>query len=295
MKNMKERNMDDMKLAKGIVLGVLIALTFGWTYTYDTDWPLGSDAPSVLDDSDRLIKDAVQERMNVDHYWPLTGSEVSDSATGQHRQIEFYGPIATPTSAANKSWLYSKDVTAKAELHWLDEDDNEIQLTSAGKIKKASIEDCEANLLNPPGVIACFGGSSAPTGWLLCNGAAVSRTTYSDLFTIVGETYGVGNGVTTFNVPDMRGRIPVGLDAGNVNLAAGDALGETGGEENHTLTIAEMPAHNHGGQVFAHFGGLVYLGGTGSNMGATAVASQGGGGAHNNLQPYNTVNYIIKY
>ena len=128
----------DMKLARGILLGVLIALTFGWTYTYDTDTPDGSiDAPSVIDDRIREVKDAIQERMNVNHYWPLTGTEVSDTAVGQQRKIHFYGPIDTPTNAANKMFLYGKDVDGKIEFHVLDEDGNELQFTDAGAFNMA--------------------------------------------------------------------------------------------------------------------------------------------------------------
>lgn len=129
--------MDDMKLAKGIVIGFLIAIVLAWTYTYDIATPVGTDAPSVLDDRDRETKGAVQERMNIDHYWPLTGTEVSDSETGQHRQIQFYAPITTPTSGTDKGFLYIKDASGKAELHFEDEDSHEIQLTSVGAFNVA--------------------------------------------------------------------------------------------------------------------------------------------------------------
>jgi microcystin-dependent protein len=140
-----------------------------------------------------------------------------------------------------------------------------------------------------------YGAAAAPTGWLLCDASAVSRTTYADLFAIIGTTYGVGDGSTTFNLPDLRGRVPVGLDAVNVNLAAADALAETGGEENHTLLTAEMPAHTHqltGTNNAAGAESKPLVAGTGSRNGNTD--STGGGGAHNNLQPYLTINYIIK-
>ena len=76
-----------------------------WTYTYDTDTPDGSvDAPSKIDDEIRLTKDALQERLNADHYFALTGTEVSDDATGQHRKIHFYGPISTPSNALVKNF-----------------------------------------------------------------------------------------------------------------------------------------------------------------------------------------------
>ena len=79
--------------------------------------------------------------------------------------------------------------------------------------------------LTPAGAIICFGGAAAPTGWLLCDDSAVSRTTYADLFTVIGTTYGVGNGSTTFNVPDMRGVFVRGAGtAGTLTNANGSAF-----------------------------------------------------------------------
>jgi microcystin-dependent protein len=94
--------------------------------------------------------------------------------------------------------------------------------------------------------------------WLVCAGQAVSRTTYADLFAEIGTTYGAGDGSTTFNVPDYRGRVPVGMD----NLGGSDAgrlswanvMGTTGGTETVTLTTAEMPAHTHTGPSHTHTG-----------------------------------------
>lgn len=68
--------------------------------------------------------------------------------------------------------------------------------------------------VQPPGMVSFFGNTSAPDGWLLCNGAAVSRTTYSDLFSVIGTTYGAGNGSSTFNIPDLRGEFIRGWDGG---------------------------------------------------------------------------------
>ncbi len=153
----------------------------------------------------------------------------------------------------------------------------------------------------PAGVITQFGGSTAPTGWVLCDGTAYSRTvTYNNLFTAVGTTYGGGDGSTTFNVPNLKGRVPVGRDASQSEF---DTLAETGGAKTHTLTAAEIPGHTH--QVTIMGSDLSY--GTaalqGSNGGTqqTINAAEGGGsnpaggGAHNNLQPYIVVNYIIKF
>jgi microcystin-dependent protein len=99
--------------------------------------------------------------------------------------------------------------------------------------------------LNPVGIVSPFAGSSAPTGWLLCDGTAISRTTYSALFGVVGTTYGAGDASTTFNVPDLRGRTPIGAGTG-AGLTA-RTLGATTGVESVTLTAAQsgLPAHTH--------------------------------------------------
>ncbi len=107
--------------------------------TYDTSTPAGGNSPTEADDRMREIKAGIQERENVDHYWPLTGTEVSDVDTGEHRKILFHAPIAaTPTVAADHGDLRIKDVSGKAELHWTDEDENEIQLTDAGTVNLTS-------------------------------------------------------------------------------------------------------------------------------------------------------------
>jgi microcystin-dependent protein len=92
----------------------------------------------------------------------------------------------------------------------------------------------------PTGSITQFAGAVAPTGWLICDGTPISRTTYAALFAVVASVYGAGDGTTTFNLPDLRGRMPVGK-----NAATFATLGATGGEETHQLITAEMPAHTH--------------------------------------------------
>lgn len=104
----------------------------------------------------------------------------------------------------------------------------------------------------PTGAVIPFAAAAAPAGWLLCNGAEVSRATYAILFAVIGETYGNGDGSTTFNLPDLRGRAVIGLDnlggtpANRVTGAWADSLGGAAGAETHTLTQGEMPAHTHG-------------------------------------------------
>ncbi len=129
----------------------------------------------------------------------------------------------------------------------------------------------------PTGLISPYGGSSAPSGWLNCDGSAVSRATYSALFTAIGTTYGAGDGSTTFNLPDLRGRASVGIGQGSG--LTNRAIGASGGEESHTLSSGEMPAHSHTVTVsdsghshgvsdpgHAHTGILGYATGDGDNL-----------------------------
>lgn len=97
----------------------------------------------------------------------------------------------------------------------------------------------------PPGTMLDFGGTAAPTGYLVCDGSAVSRTTYATLFAAVGTNWGVGDGSTTFNLPDMRRRASIG-SGGTAVSGPANTVGSTGGEEKHSLTATELAAHNHG-------------------------------------------------
>lgn len=109
--------------------------------------------------------------------------------------------------------------------------------------------DYKVTVLSPSGLVSMFAGSTAPTGWLICDGTAISRSTYAELFAAIGVTYGAGNGSTTFNLPNLKGRVPVGRDAAQTEF---DALGETGGASSHTLSSAEMPSHTHTQNAHTH-------------------------------------------
>jgi microcystin-dependent protein len=166
------------------------------------------------------------------------------------------------------------------------------------------------------GMVVPYAGSAAPTGWLLCYGQAVSRTTYLDLFNTIGDTYGAGDGSTTFNLPDLRGRSVFGVDnmggsaanrvTSGVSGITATTLGASGGDENmqqhnHTLTD---PGHSHGMVQRTGFGSggtaVVSSSGTASTNyntnGATTGISiaQAGSGSSENMPPAIVLNYVIK-
>ena len=165
----------------------------------------------------------------------------------------------------------------------------------------------------PVGAMLDWSTNTAPNGWLICDGSAVPRSTYNDLFAVVGTTFGSGDGSSTFNVPDFKGRVAIGRDSGDGDF---NSLGRLGGEKGHLLITEEMPSHKHdlyGDDVhdadsnlkgiYQHtdsgYNGIVgYSGGIWGSAdpeGREYIANTGGSQPHNNLQPYLVVNKIIKY
>jgi len=181
----------------------------------------------------------------------------------------------------------------------------------------------------PPGTIVMTGRNTAPAGWLICNGDAVDRTLYAELYSAIGITFGPGNGTTTFNLPDMRGRVAAGVGTGTGGGASGTgaptggtalaavALAGWFGINDVTLTSAQIPAHTHpitdpshshgtsGGAIPSITGGgggfpSYVNNGDGpasianSTTGITVNNNTGGGGSHTNLQPTVGLNFIIR-
>jgi len=156
------------------------------------------------------------------------------------------------------------------------------------------------------GEVRLTGFSLVPAGWARCEGQILSIATNTALFQVLGTTYG-GNGVSTFALPDLRGRVPVG--AGQGLGLTNRALGEPGGTETHTLAVTQLPAHAHTLRASAANGisdqavGNVpardpsatpqYATSANADLAAGAVASYGGSQPHNNLQPSIVVSYII--
>lgn len=155
----------------------------------------------------------------------------------------------------------------------------------------------------PIGGIIAFASDTIPNGWLLCDGRVVSRTEYSELFKAIGLNY-VEDGVEwldeeRFPLPNVKGKTVVGKDSTDTDF---NELGKTSGEKTHTLTVSEMPSHNHlrdiENKIVNNGSGGAWspsLKGTGNMTDEnTSTRNTGGGQAHNNLQPSLTLNYIIK-
>jgi microcystin-dependent protein len=250
----------------------------------------------------------------------LTSPAITD-ATITGTTAATSGTIALGTNASAIT-ADSKTISA-AEVGYLD------GVTSA---VQTQINTANTAITNntPVGAVTMWVAADAPTGWTLCQGQAISRSTFGSLFTVIGTTYGAGDGSTTFNLPDLRGRVPMGAGlgrnvAGNADLATSRTLGQRVSDaQTVTLTEAQIPSHNHTQNAHNHtqnptivdFGYSIVAGGaanaitvgtlqaaggqlgpfTSTNQETTATNNATGGGqAHENTQPSTVINFIIKH
>jgi microcystin-dependent protein len=272
---------------------------------------VGSNAPTT---SGVIIEGTTANQANAG-YFPSIGFK---RGTGQSRAVglDVSGKLKTVDGAGVVGFLLDS-------VHQVDTASIQDKAVTLQKLSDALVA-----LLIAPGTVHQFAGPSPPTGWLVCDGSAVSRTTYAALFTAIGTYWGSGDNVTTFNVPDFRGRTPIGY----VNSAApgitARTFGTRGGEENHALSVAEMPSHSHtpsdpqhvhASNVHHHS----YVNPTGGTIGVTtgptqiyspsgttntsdtadsmqpaatniSIQNTGGSAAHNVMQPFGVLYFIIK-
>jgi microcystin-dependent protein len=211
--------------------------------------------------------------------------------------VEGLSSTGIATRTATDTWAV-RTITGTADR---------LTVTNGNGVSGNPTLDVSTSLI-PIGIVWPFAGAegSVPTGWLICGGQAVSRTTYAALFAVIGTTYGTGDGSTTFNVPDLRGRMISGKDdmgssaANRLTNAAsgvtGTTLGASGGTENKTLTTNELPAHTHdvvGYQVLGG-GGLPQSSASATSSASTTTSSAGSGAAFGIMNPVLVLNYIIK-
>lgn len=255
---------------------------------------------SVITDDDADLDTAVGVEVTIDNESTGTitdavGVQVNDILSGTNKYairtgsgavsfgdfVEVKRTAVPGTPATDYIRIYPKSDGKLYAKNWVDD---EFDLTGVSATS------------TPPGAMMMYAGAAAPSGWLLCDGQAVSRTTYANLFGAIGVAFGSGDGSTTFNLPDLRGRAPIG--AGHGSGLTNRTLANQIGAEQHMLTVNEMPSHSHNIDVrqnLTSFGNELI--GTGANSnpnGSRTTSSVGSGQAHNNMQPSLVVNFIIK-
>ena len=254
----------------------------------------------------------------------VNGSSANNANDGYMPAISFNRPSKASRAIGLDSTGRFKTVDQTGKVAYL-LDSNYVAGTAGiqdGAITYAKLAQSLIDLLVPIGTVHLFAGVNVPGGWFVCNGSAVSRTTYAALFAQLGTYWGTGDNVNTFNIPNFVNRSPVGYGTG-----ANWGFGTYGGEVNHTLSPGEMPVHAHpitdqqhnhsdsghthsinptfvggGGGIPSGSGWL--LGGSNTGTGYAAIQpswsninhteAQGGSGAHNNMHPYGVCYYIIK-
>ena len=223
---------------------------------------------------------------------PAAGIETADITNwdeahswGDHAEEEYLTEETDPVFEASPAagietedianWDEAHNWGDHAEADYLVEEDDPIFASSvASEITQEDVENWDAksdfdgefssltgvpaSAITPPGVINMFAGGNAPYGYLICDGREVCRTEYADLFAVINTLYGEGDGATTFNLPNLQTRVPVGLHVEDPNF---DELGKTGGAQEHVLSIDEMPSHNHSGTTSSS-GGHTHTGNT---------------------------------
>lgn len=234
--------------------------------TMDVTKPAGSRDRSLGDDDIREYKRAMAERLDQDHVMPA--DETGYTTVGYHRKCTLVAQGSNPTNVAGTGIVFTKDAGAGAiEQFYIDAAGNVVQITNAGKLRAESLGGVypAASLASIASIMAFV----LPVGIVITLGVSTNPNTL----------FGVGTWTA------IAGKVIVGIDGAQTEF---DTLDETGGAKTHTLTTAEMPAHDH--PVTLLTGGSGLGNGGNSNCSTGTTGSTGGGGAHNNLQPY-----IVKY
>ena len=265
-----------------------------WVDYPDTTTPIDADALNN-------IEDGIEESHNI-QLLAVTDTAPSECAEGDKYFDTTTGLIYTATGT--DTWGETGETPIYDILYIVLDEQTSYTYNGTTLVSVGGGSSAGGGETLKIGTILPFSGSTLPTGYLFCDGSAISRTTYAGLFAVIGTAFGAGDGSTTFNLPNLNGRVPVGQDSNDTDF---DTLGETGGEKEHTLTVDEMPEHKHEGiewlgnsqyNISLNSGSLS----TGYKMTWTGssdtskiqTVSAGGGQAHNNVQPYVVVNYIIK-
>lgn len=239
-----------MVVSAGTALAINPPFSTVWNAGYEAI-PADTEQESLGASRIRDLKVQLRQRLSQDMSWNGDGND------GYHNHVtllqQTQAPVPTFDLGATGGELFTENVNGEAELLYADNNGHTTQLTSNGGTPQTV----------PAGSVSYYAGPTTPAGYLLANGQAVSRTSFSNLFANIGTTYGNGDGTTTFNLPDCRARYVAGGDAsdatgrltgltGGVNAST---LGNVGGSQQFTLLASNIPqipvtihdpGHTHG-------------------------------------------------
>lgn len=275
--------------------GIAIGTNDGTFLRHDGQWSNPPDPTGLYanDSSDPIVAQAsiyVSADAENESAYIIANANVHDTSTGDPVGYADIYISANNTYLSNEDDIYLIARNGNAYL-------NDSPIVTAGPA------------IVPIGTILDFAGATAPTGYLACDGSAVSRTDYAELFEVIGTTWGGGDGSTTFNVPDLRGRTAIGAGTGTATDATAHALGTKGGTETHKLTSAQsgVPAHAHplanssivynanaSGRMATSGSGTKISTNTDVNLNTYNNTAANASSAHPNMQPYATVTKIIR-
>ena len=272
-------------------LGIITGITDAYTKE-ETQSLIES---SITGKADKTYVDG-QLDLKADKSTTYTKTEVDNSISSITQNIN-----AKFANKADKSDTYTKEETIsaiqsntsnKADTDYVDTQLN-LKADKSDTYTKEEVDDMFDNPTItgdtlPVGSITLWSGSTTPTNWLLCDGREVSRETYSELFAAIGTIWGAGDGSTSFNLPDFTDKFTLGA-GGGVDLA------EIGGEKEVTLTVEQIPPHNHNAYVSSVSGSdETITRGNSKGVWRSLISSAGSGQPHNNMPPYVGSYYIIK-
>lgn len=223
----------------------LISQSKGWVGSIDFDTQL----PELGDDAN------IQDALKMFFFGDFSSGNLYDTTNSVYHHLVTLKSLVDSASSS-----LSGHISTTSDTHGIGSGASVVGTTTTQTLTNKTLTSPVLNNpsfnsggLAPVGSIMQFAGSTAPSGWLLCDGSAVGRVTYSALFGVISTTYGVGDNSTTFNVPNLKGKVVVGLDSTQTEF---DTLAETGGAKTHThnssSTTGDSGSHQHSTTDHSH-------------------------------------------